>query len=295
MYLLIRQIDYMEFRDALKNVSIDGICIVVVAYIVSIIINAVKWHILLPNTKFLLLVELSFRAQLYSTVLPGQIFGDASKITAWSDNNENLTNVTASVIFDKLTGFISQILIGIMGIYSSSKATDINNKWAFLLIVIISLSCIYLSTESHVSKFIRKTISFMKKISPRLEKNCLSFYDSLCIFSTQKSVLLKSVFLGGIYQLTGIFSMWYLSSRMGLRIGLMEYCWIMPLMSLILILPVSFAGIGLRDASMASMLSLFDISAGNSLVLSMSMLLAQIISASIGGIYLLKSNFQKKK
>ena len=47
MYLLIRQIDYKEFKEALENVNVLGILIVVIAYLFSIIVNALKWKVLL--------------------------------------------------------------------------------------------------------------------------------------------------------------------------------------------------------------------------------------------------------
>lgn len=294
MYLLIRQINYAEFKNALSNASIDGIIVIITAYNVSIIINAIKWHLLLPDTEILFLVDLSFRAQFYSTVLPGQLFGEASKVAAWSGRNENMANVTASVIFDKITGIISQIFMGIAGIYFSSIAKEVGNKWILILIAVSGVCCIYLSTEKHVAFTIRRTISFMGKINSRLEAKFLGFYNAWCLFSAKKSLLLKSILWGMINQLSGIIPVWYMSERMGLEIGFIEYCWIMPLMSVILLLPISFAGLGLRDASMASMLSLFNVSVGNSLIISVTMLLAQIAAAAEGGIYILKSILKGK-
>lgn len=294
MYLLIRQIDYEEFRSALADVSVDGILVIVLAYITSIMFNAIKWQVLLPRTEIFFLVGLSFRAQFYATVLPGQLFGEASKITAWSDRGEDIADVTASVVFDKITGIIGQILLGVIGVYASSKVKEIDNKWVFVLIIVAVFLGIYISTERNVSSFIREIIKCIGKISYRAEIKCSEFYDSWCLFSTKKTILFKSIAWGIVNQLLGIVSVWYLSSRMGLGVSLVEYCWIMSLMSVILLLPVSFAGIGLRDTSMASMLSMFGVPVGSSLVISISMLLAQIISAGIGGIYVLKSNLQKK-
>ena len=120
MYLLIRQIDYKEFKEALENVNVLGILIVVIAYLFSIIVNALKWKVLLPKTELTYLIVLCFRAQFYATVLPGQLFGEASKVTVWNNRDEDISEIAASVIFDKITGIIGQILIGVFGIYLSS-------------------------------------------------------------------------------------------------------------------------------------------------------------------------------
>lgn len=65
MYLLIRQIDYKEFKEVLANVNVLGILIVVIAYLFSIIVNALKWKVLLPKTELTYLIVLCFRAQFY--------------------------------------------------------------------------------------------------------------------------------------------------------------------------------------------------------------------------------------
>ena len=68
---------------------------------------------------------------------------------------------------------------------------------------------------------------------------------------------------------------------------------VISLMSVVLLLPVSFAGVGLRDTSIASMLSIFNVNKGSSLVITMSMLMAQIVAALIGGLYVMKKSIEK--
>lgn len=80
---------------------------------------------------------------------------------------------------------------------------------------------------------------------------------------------------------------------MGLKVRFIEFCWIIPLMSVVLLLPVSFAGVGLRDTSIASMLSIFNVNKGSSLVIRMSMLIAQIVAALFGGFYAIKESIKK--
>lgn len=290
MYLLIRRIDYAEFRRALANTNVGGVFVVIIAYLLSIVMNAAKWKVLLNETELPFLVGLSFRAQLYSTVLPGQLFGEASKVTAWSKRSEDVATVTASVIFDKITGIIGQILLGAVGIYASKMSSEISNKWILLVFVSGGILFLYVCSEQWAYTAVRKGISHMGKISENAEGKLIKFYDAWCLFSKKRFILLKSVLWGIVYQLTGIFSVWYLSTRMGLGVSIVEYCWIMPLISVILLLPVSFAGIGLRDASLASMLSLFGVSSSNSIVISTVMLLAQIVSAGIGGLFVLRAN-----
>ncbi len=290
MYLLVRQIDYKEFKASLENVNVFGILVVVIAYLFSIIVNALKWKVLLPETELKLLIVLCFRAQFYATVLPGQLFGEASKVTVWKNRNEDISEIAASVIFDKITGIIGQIVIGVFGIYLSSKANSISYKWILIVLVGLGIFFIYISSERHFSIIIKNLFGQIGKINKSFGNKLIEFYDAWYYFATKKGVLIRSIFWGIINQISGIVSIWILSMTMGLKVGFIEYCWIIPLMSVILLLPVSFAGVGLRDTSMASMLSIFNVTKGSSLVITMSMLLAQIVAALIGGLYVIKKS-----
>ena len=293
MLLLLSKVNFRELKDVLYNTKIDGVIVVVGAYLISIALNAVKWNILLPTAEMRFLLSLSFRAQLYATVLPGQLFGEASKVTAWADRDEDTATVAASVVFDKITGIIGQIMIGAFGLCMSSKTSEIENKWIIFVGLFLILGGVFISTESHVSSFNKKIISKTQRISNRLENKLMTFYEAWILFSTRKIILLKSIAWGIINQMIGVISIYYFSNRMGLEVGFIEYCWIIPLMSVILLLPISFAGIGLRDASLAAFLILFGVSTGNSLVISVSMLLGQLVGAGIGAIYVLGHNIKK--
>ena len=293
MYLLIRQIDYKEFKEALANINVLGIVVVVIAYLFSIIVNALKWKVLLPETQLTFLIVLCFRAQFYATVLPGQLFGEASKVTVWNNRDEDISEIAASVIFDKITGIIGQIIIGVISIYLSSKANIISYKWLLIVLVGLGVFFIYISSERHFSIIIKKLFRQIVKINNSFGNKLIEFYDAWYYFATKKGVLIRSILWGIFNQTSGIVSVWILSTTMGLKVGFIEYCWIIPLMSVVLLLPVSFAGVGLRDTSMASMLSIFDVNKGRSLVITMSMLMAQIVAALIGGLYVIKKSIEK--
>lgn len=284
MYILMKKMDIHEFWRVLHDSSILGIVTVVFIYIVSVCINAIKWHLVLPNTDLRLMVSLSFKAQFYSTVLPGQLFGEVSKVALWSDKNERVTNVIASVAFDRITGLIGQLLIGIVGVYISVNSNIIENKWIVVLLVLIIIALLYVSSSDYIMLIIHRVIVLIGRFSVTIGNRCDELYNAWCYYSKDRYILIKSVLLGAFNQLLGILSVWYLSVNSGIDVSIWDYCWMMPLMAIILLIPISFAGIGLRDASLATMLALFGVSAGKALVLSITLLLAQIVAAVIGAI-----------
>lgn len=294
MLFLLRQIDFSELQCIIYELNPHIIIIAVAIYLFSVMLNGVKWHVLLPNTRLSFLVFLSFRSQLYATILPGQLFGEASKITLWKDEEEDLMRVTASVVFDKITSLIGQVLLAIIGFSFSDVGKTLNGSKIFAMIGMIFVILILLSSETHVSNMIGMILSFLKVRSKKIGEKSEDLYNAWKQFSLDKAVLVKSIYWGMLNQFVGIVMIWYVSTNMGIFVGVIDYCWIMPMLSFVLLIPISFAGIGLRDASLASMLSLYDVTTGKVVVISSMLLLGQVTAAMVGGIMVVISNLRIK-
>lgn len=294
MTYMLSRINYSEIRNIFNQLNASVIITTIIFYLVSVIFNAVKWHVLLPETSLGFLVFLCFRSQLYSTVLPGQLFGEASKIMHWESQKTETIKVSASILFDKITGIIGQAFIAIIGLFFSSVGRKTGNTHWFAILGIVFLLVIFISSESHVADVINRVLIGVSKKLKMLGEKCSKFYSAWCFFSTNRKIMFKSILWGMFNQFIGIAIAWYISFSLKLNVPFMDYCWIMPVLSLILLLPISFAGIGLRDASMASLLLLYGVSAGNAVVISSIMLLGQIMASVVGGIMILFFNVGEK-
>ena len=295
MCLLLRNINFEEFKTIITTISIKTVLIAIFIYVTSVVINAIKWHALLHETRLIFLIFLSFRSQLYSTILPGQLFGEASKLTLWKNKGQDMMKVTASIIFDKITGMIGQVLLAIIGFSFSDIGREMNSARYFGGLGLIFVMLVLISGEKHVALLLTKMISFVRMRQPRLGVKLDDLYSAWRTFSIDKIVLGKSVFWGMANQFMGIVMIWYVASSMSLTVKIIDFCWIMPMLSFVLLIPISFAGIGLRDASLSSMLSIYGVIPGKSIVISSMLLLGQIVSSIIGGLMILCTNIRYKK
>lgn len=294
MYLLFKNIKIDDFQNALINLNYEVVLVAIGVYLVSVVINAIKWHILLPDTSLGFLLFMTFRSQLYSTILPGQLFGEASKLTHWKEQNKEVMSVTASILFDRITGMIGQVILVILGLSFSDVGRSIANTNVFIMLGIVFIGIILVSGQKHVSSIIKKIIGQIKQRQRSIGTKLEELYLSWEMFSVDKVILLKSILWGVINQLAGIIMVWYISMKLGIDIGLVDLCWILPVLAFVLLLPISFAGVGLRDASLSSMLAIFGVSSGESIIVSSLLLLGQIVASFIGGVLVLCSNAMNK-
>ena len=258
--------------------------IAVIIYVFSIFLNAVKWHVILSDIDLRFLNYLTFRAQFYSTIFPGQLFGEFSKLTLWKNTGYTVSHITASVFFDKITGFIGQFILILIGLSLSKAGVSLDNKGIIIFLGLLFFVSIFVFSEKHVIELIDKMINWAERKTNKSLLYIKNFYSSWVLFSVNKIILLKSLIWGIVNQFMGIIMIWYVSNSLNLSVALIDYCWVIPLVSFILIVPVSFAGLGLREASLVSLLSLFGVAPEKAIIISLTLLLGQIVAALIGGI-----------
>lgn len=283
--ILIKYCDFQELLRTFKKVGLIPILISFCIFIVSKIISAIKWKIFLPECKLRELNKAIFESQLYSLMLPGQIFGEASKIVVLHNSDSDDSKIMTSVIVDKITGIISLFILGTFGILFSSISLP---KYLTLSFVIFSIFSIILLIIPKIeilndlilfifNKLTNVKILWIEKIFSFL----LKIYNIWAMYLENVSNICLSIFIGIIYQILCSSQSWIISNSIGLKISFFEYMWISPAMTIVLLLPITIGGLGLREVSFVSFLSLFNIEKENALVISASILLSHYILAII--------------
>lgn len=284
--ILFRKIDIENFESAIIKIRLESLLIAIALYLLSVEVTAFKWKILLPSLKASQLSKTCFKAQFYSTVLPGQIFGEASKILDLAGSTETQGKVASSVIIDKITSLVGSTIVGIAGIMFTSIEMPAAMR-SFFILALIFLFVLLLSGRLSLINNIVKYCCYgmwtcssvkIKRIAGKIYRLYLVWRS----YSGEGITLFKSAMVGVLNQMLGVFMIWIISNSMNLNVDVIEYCWIMPAVSLILLLPISFGGLGVREISLTGFLALFGVNSENAVAISVIVLLAHIISAVIG-------------
>lgn len=177
---------------------------------------------------------------------------------------------------DRATGLISLIFIGATGLFVSSSF--ILQKYALSVIftALIFLALIFLVL------FTNKIAGGVESFSNHFlnsEKNSKSFrvflnkvINSILVFRGSYKILAISLFYGALFQFLATAGIYFLSLSIGINIYFIDLLWINALASIILVLPVTVLGLGLREGSFVYLLGLLGIS--NASALSFSLLVS---------------------
>lgn len=248
-------------------------------YLVAWAIAAVKWKTLLPRHSIRSLFALNFVAQYYSMLLPGQLAGEIVKAYRVGKGTEDAGQVAASVIVDRITGFIGLLAVAIGGIAFSRSEIDpriISALAIASVILLVGLFCFKLPWWLHTVRSATGRLGRFGVQARRLIDAWKSYLD-------QPAVLVINTALAVLFQLTAVWVNLLFARELGLDIAFADWCWLFGLISIVTMLPFTIGGVGLREGSFVGSLALLGIQPEKAVALSFAVFSLILVGAAIGG------------
>lgn len=286
---ILSSFQIQNIYTSISNASIFTFLMCLLYWIFSIIsFNSLRWYLLLQyKISFYKIAQLNFIAQFYSIILPGQVAGEISKLYIQKKGTKKIEHYGASIFIDKILGIIGLLGVCIAGIISTKTQLPVVLLYSTVILFFLGIFMIYFVRIPLIYNSILKTMLFIKAKYIFLSSLCsiiISFFESLKIYSNKTLIILMGILLSILFQLSGVFIIDLLAKDMGINILFFDWCWIQGVLSLALLLPLTFAGLGIREGTLISILGILGVAPEKALALSFSILGLQIILASIGGL-----------
>lgn len=280
IYILFRRIDFAEVISSWKNIMPMTIAAVIALYFFAILVNCFKWKLFLPEQGFGRLFQFTFIDIFYGMALPGQISGEVAKAFRLGKRTGNMKKVAVSIWMDKITGLIGLVFVALIGISFSERLFPPSLYIIITLLLALGIASIYIFDFPAVSGFLNRRMTWvpLKSILSSLEE-----------FKKSHTVVFLNILLGALYQLFSVLITMTLARTFGIHISIVDWFWIFGFVSVLQFLPISIAGLGVREVSFVGILALFSVSSAVALSLSLSIFAVQLLFAFIG--FLVESHY----
>lgn len=275
----------MIFKDLL-SLSATVLAMAILLNILNVILKSYRWHLLLPQYSFNSLLKLNFISQYYSFFLAGQLTGEAAKLYILGKGKPDSGQIAMSILIDKIIGIIGMVILAIFGLIFSRQQLSAGIFWSFIFLIIVSLLIIFLVQLKFFYKIFNKLIEFFKIKFNRLEKfweKLENSVDAWVHYGRQRKIIFIGVIIGIMFQLIAVVINIMLAKNFGWQISFYDWCWILGVLSVALVLPITIGGLGLREGTLVGLLAIFSISSEKVLTLSFILFGLQLILAVIGG------------
>ena len=290
------QTDLAQVLKALSAIPLYTFVLVTGIYFFALFINTLKWKLLLQNYAMGQLFSFTLIAVYYSLILPGQLAGEAIKAYKLGKGNKDAEKIAASVIIDRITGFLGLIIVALIGLmWSKAVLAEGSAHWLFLYfaICVVCLCSFYFQSFEHA---IRRILLLVRDRFRRIEKfinQCLRLIDAWVQYLDAPVILLESMLLGVIFQLIAVFITITLADALGINVHFADWCWVFGVISLVVFLPITVGGIGLREGGFVILLGQLGVPGEKALALSLSIFGLQIIGALVGALLDFRMDFNK--
>lgn len=282
LYIFFSQVDSHSvitiLRETEPSLFIAGFFI----YMSAIFVSTKRWSLFLPDTlKYSRLVSLYFVGSFFNTFLPGLVGGDAVKAYyLYRDIGKGGMSL-ASVFMDRYTGLAAMTciaFIAFIGGYTYVEGSKI--IWFFPLFCGGFLLASLILWRLNWGK-----IKFLSSI-----------YTPLMEYKTRKKIIYKGLLLGFVVQSVVIICAYILSLSLGLEVPAIYFFIFIPIITVVSAIPVSIAGLGIREAGFVILFTKAGVTSAEALSLSLLFFLTASLVHLIGGIeYLRLRKLPEKK
>ncbi len=239
-------------------------------YFAAHVVNAAKLRVLLPGLSLWQAWRFTMIAVLFGTALPGQLAGDAVKafrLARAAPDVGEVTAAVAAVAVDKIIGMFALLLLTALGLGL--------NAAIFGQPVVIAAGVVTVLIP------VALAVVLSAPLPAWLGKWGQEFAAWRTVALT-RSALSRSLALGIVFQMFSIAAFAILGNALGIDLTATAWAVIVGLISVILLVPVTVAGLGLREGSLVAVLAMLGQGTGPALALSFSLLALNLLGAGVG-------------
>lgn len=288
-YFLFKNLDFKEFASILIEANVALLLIALFFQVASILFAAYRWRLIMQLLEYKervsFYVQSYFKGMFFNQLLPGSIGGDAVKIYDLSKKGYSNKYSIFGVLIDRAVGLVGLLILSfIFNLLFYGTFPD----WLFQLIFLITsggiisfVIGIYLHKIAFLEKV--KLLNYFYRLSKKIDELYTVRKD--LFFHLSISVLVHACSIIAIYNI---------ALSIGVDLPFYYYFIAIPPVFLFMIVPISFAGWGIREGSMVAILMLVGVAKEKILVISIVYGILVIISSLPGVLFWIKKRKEKR-
>ncbi len=281
LIFVANNVDFSRIFELLKSFETSSILITIVVLVIQILIANIRWMILLNVLNFRLtyieLLQYFWIGIFFNQMLPSSIGGDAARIYYLRKSSGNIKSATLGVFLDRIFGIAGLSFLAWSVLFFLPSALDDSIIQSG---IIISFGVFGLVSVLFVLDYLPFNLPNWKIIRGL---NSLSLNARNAILSRNFGLVL--IILSISIHLLSVIVFIALSEGMALDINWLDMLSIIPLIILFTLIPISFAGWGLREGVMIVGMGYLNVQLEQALALSILYGLLVLITSIPGGLF----------
>lgn len=250
----------------------------------TISLSAHRWSILAPGLGYGTAVKYTWIGVFFGNLLPGAISGDIAKgVSLTLKDGSTRAGLVASIVAERVIGLAALLVFFDLacGIVFAVYGESPQLRYLAMLALVLSIAAAVIAAATLLA--LRANRGSAKLASGLPGRLVEGIFSAAHFYAGRPRALAKAFGISLLIHVINIAGMWLSFRALHIDAGLLFASVVYPILSVILLVPISISGIGVRDATLALLFGVFGLPAASGVALSWLSLLATIPTLLIGG------------
>ena len=237
----------------------------------------------------------SLITKFYGLFLPGILAGGGVRWYHFARADNKPAQALAVVIMNRVLETSMVILLGLCFWFLDRTAAETVPLHLMILLAVVSVAVYLVTFNRHVHALMLRMaeIGLVPEWVRSKAAKVLYALSSFEKLPTREHMAMLGFAL--LFHVLGLTSLWLLATALDIGITILTLGWIRSLIAIILLLPISIAGIGVREASLIALLIPYGVATGDALTFSILMFARGLVFAGVGGVVEARRVFSGRK
>ena len=236
-------------------------------------------------------------ANFFNNFLPSIIGGDIVRVYDTWRAGANKSGATATVVVDRTIGLMALAIIAAVAASASTKyefiTPDIRIATTLAALCMVAVVAILFYPPAWWIKLVQKASERRLAI---ITKFATLYAESVSEFKDASHTLTLALILSFCLQLNGIFIYYLVAMSVGIDLPFSVFLLIIPLAVVVMMIPISINGIGLREGIFTVLLGAYGVSVSSALVFSWTYYALMLCHGLVGGfVYFIRKERPSQK
>lgn len=300
---LLTSVDLRALTDSIGEANLWVLLATILLVWISWSVAAARWYMLLRASGWpISLLEswvITQSARFYGFLTPGQI---GSEVVRWArlsaKDRGNAVDVGLSLIFDRLTGFVALVMFAMVAMlnYPSALITPVSRlAIGGLLVGMLAFMVVIVAQVERMlpPRLVYRWEELAASVTSR-SRPLKQIIDAIGVYRGKFVAILLALALSIIYHVLNIFVNQLVATSLNLQLSFLQMTMLYAAATVLVMLPVSIAGIGVREMTYAQ--ALIDMGFGGPAIVAMPLLVFGITAVAtilLGGLLELLDAFRQ--
>jgi uncharacterized membrane protein YbhN (UPF0104 family) len=287
------KVNISEIAAAVKNVDLSFYLLSTVIAVLCNFFIAAKYYLLIKdspiNHSIISLLKINIISAFYALFLPSAVGREFVRWAKVTRNQKGRASFVASIIFERVNFLLVLMLCGTIPLLMHGSIPEIVAlrmrllPWLISAMIIIVLLLSFCASAAVRSLAKSITDGLINRFS--LKSNKILFIQDFSLKNMTAAFFAGIIGLSLVWQIFYISRLFTLIKAAALPVNLMDIVWMGSMVLMLQTLPISFAGIGLREGAYAYLFTLYGLPPEEGVLIGILFFSQMLIVAFIGGVF----------